>query len=434
MRLRPRNDMISVRHHWPLAGSLVRSAAIGLGLSLTLLGTSRAAETVTGPATVTGSDTLTVNGTALQLNGLDAVELQQSCFVDGQAWACGAAATRALQTLIEGVTVTCTPTGETNGDAQFAVCMSEGQDVGENLVQNGWAVANPAQSDAYVALEKQARDGAVGIWRGSFLPPADFRQNIAAIEKSYLALAHASILADAEKTLESATGVDFFTGAKLATVGPEDSRQTLDQKVNIHNLSPGFIPDALSTHDIFSWPAVSEVLETWRRSAVTTLLRGTRSPIWDGLLSHQHRVTDVKNENDYYEAMRRYSAPWIEQGRQPVLLTPQSVPGWVTRWLGGDPPEGSKVQKKAGITQQGYLGTIDGIDIYAGAPMPTDISVLSPSDLLASATYRKNAQGSILELDQTSQTTPDLVFRYSIALEWKPDEIIWLHYPYEDHQ
>jgi endonuclease YncB( thermonuclease family) len=405
-----------------------------LGLSLSVVGTPWAAEAVTGPARVTGSDTLTVNGIHFQLSGLDAVELQQSCFVDGQAWACGAAATRALQTLIEGVTITCTPTGETNGDAQFATCTSGDEDIGENLMQNGWAVANPSQSEVYVALEKEARDDAVGIWRGSFLPPAGFRQKVAGIEKSYLAKADASIWAEAEKALELTTSIDFFAGARLASVGPDDGRQILDQKVSVHNLSPGFITDALSTQDIFSWPAVSEVLEQWRGSAVASLLRAARDPIWDDLLAHDHRVADVKNETDYYEAMRRYAAPWIEQGRQPILLTPQSIPGWVSRWLNGEPPQGSKVEKKAGISQQGYLGTVDGVDIYAGAPMPTDMSVLLPDDLLVSATYRKNADGTILELDQSSESTPDLVFRYAIALEWKPDEIYWLHYPYEDHQ
>jgi endonuclease YncB( thermonuclease family) len=412
----------------------MRSAVIGLGLSLSVIGASWAAETVTGPATVTGADSLKVNGIAFQLNGLDAVELQQSCYVDGQAWACGAAATRALQTLVEGVTVSCTPTGATSGAAKLAVCMSEGQDVGEYLVQNGWAVADPSQSDTYVAVEKAARDGAVGIWRGSFLPPADFREDIAAIEKSYLARAHASILAEAEKTLEAAPGLDIFADTRFSMVGPEQTAGMEDQQVHIKNLSQGFITDALSTQEIFSWPAVSDVLEAWRDAAVASVVKGVRGPIWDGVLNHKHRVADVKNEADYYEAMRRYAAPWIEQGRQPLLLTPQSIPGWVTRWLGGDPPEGSKVEKKAGLAQRGYLGTIDGVDIYAGTPMPTDISVLLPSDLLASATYRKDTQGSILELDPGSQATPNLAFHYSMRLDWKPDEIFWLHYPYEDHQ
>ena len=413
----------------------MRAAVTALGLSLSVIGASWAqAPSVVGPATTLGSDTLAVNGTDFQLSGLDAVEIQQSCFVDGQAWACGAAATRALQTLVDGVTVSCTPTGETNGDLKFAVCTSEGQDVGETMVQDGWAVANPSQSDAYVAAEKAARDASVGIWRGSFLPPSDFRQDIAAIEKSYVELADASILADAEKTLDAATGVDFFAGAHLATIGPEENREMSDQQVRIHNQSPGFIATAIPTQDIFSWPAVSDVLESWRGAAVASLVRGARSPIWDGLLSHEHRVAEVQDEGEYYLALRRYAAPWIEQGRQPILLTPQSIPGWVNRWFNGGPPQGGTIEKKQQGITKGYLGTIDGIDVYSGAPMPTDTSILLPADLLVSATYRKDANGAILDLDQSSVNAPELVFRYSIALEWKPDEIVWLHYPYEDHQ
>ena len=64
--------------------------------------------------------------------------------------------------------------------------------------------------------------------------------------------------------------------------------------------------------------------------------------------------------------------------------------------------------------------------------MPTDNSVLLPADLLISDSYRKNANGAILALDQSSVTTPEFVFRYSIALAWKPDEVVWLHYPLED--
>src|SRR5690242_18925541 len=100
-----------------------------------------------------GSDRLTVNGTTFQLNGMDAVELQQSCFVDGQSWACGAAATRALQTLVDGATVTCTPTGGQSDNAPLAVSSTQGPYIGETMVIVGCAVANPFQSDAYVAAE-----------------------------------------------------------------------------------------------------------------------------------------------------------------------------------------------------------------------------------------------------------------------------------------
>jgi len=80
------------------------------------------------------------------------------------------------------------------------------------------------------------------------------------------------------------------------------------------------------------------------------------------------------------------------------------------------------------------MGTIDGVDVYSGTPMPTDNSILLPQDLLTALSYGKNANGTILDLDASSVSTPDLAFRYSIALEWKPEQVVWLFYPFEDKQ
>ena len=80
------------------------------------------------------------------------------------------------------------------------------------------------------------------------------------------------------------------------------------------------------------------------------------------------------------------------------------------------------------------MGTIDGVDVYSGTPMPTDNSLLLPQDLLTSASYGRNAKGTILDLDQSSVTARELAFRYAIALEWKPDQVVWLFYPFEDRQ
>jgi endonuclease YncB( thermonuclease family) len=387
-----------------------------------------------GAATAVGSDRLTVNGTVYQLNGLDAVELQQSCFVDGQSWACGAAATRALQTLVDGAMVTCTPTGGQSGDATFAVCTTQGLDIGETMVMDGWAVANPSQSDAYVSAEKMARAASVGIWRASFVPPSDFRADIAAIEKSYLAQASASILADAEKTLGAATGVDIFPDAIVPNAGAKERAAMTAQRVLVPSLSLAFIDNAIGPRDIFTWRAVAGILEDWRKSAVGAVVAGAKSPIWDGLSKHEHRTETVKNESEYYETLRRSSAQWIAQGRQPVLLTPSSIPGWIPRWFKLEPPKGAVIVVKKDDVGKGYMGTIDGVDVYSGMPTPPDTSLLLPQDLLTSASYGKNANGAILDLDPSSVTTPDLAFRYSIALAWKPDQVVWLLYPFEDKQ
>ena len=37
----------------------------------------------------------------------------------------------------------CMPTGGQSGNATFAVCTSQGLDIGQTMVMDGWAVANP---------------------------------------------------------------------------------------------------------------------------------------------------------------------------------------------------------------------------------------------------------------------------------------------------
>jgi len=302
------------------------------------------------------------------------------------------------------------------------------------MVMDGWAVANPSQSDAYVAAEKTARAASVGIWRASFVPPSDFRADIAAIEKSYLAQASATILADAEKTLAAAPSVDIFPNAVVPNAGAKERAAMTARRVLVRSLSPAFIDNAIGPRDIFTWRGVARVLEDWRKSAVDSVVTGARSAIWDSLSTHEHRTESVKNESEYYEALRRNSAGWIAQGRQPILLTPSSIPGWIPRWFKFEPPKGAVIVIKKDDVGKGYMGTIDGVDVYSGTPMPTDNSILLPQDLLTALSYGKNANGTILDLDASSVSTPDLAFRYSIALEWKPEQVVWLFYPFEDKQ
>jgi hypothetical protein len=133
--------------------------------------------------------------------------------------------------------------------------------------------------------------------------------------------------------------------------------------------------------------------------------------------------------------MRRHAAPWIEQGRQPVLLVnAPMLPPWIGGWFRGHAPARAEITAKTDIETEGYLGTVDGIDVYVGRTSGRD-SLLLPEDILVSAGYRTNADGGILAIEPDSaDDLGELVFRYSIALEWKPDTIVWLHYPYEDHE
>jgi hypothetical protein len=228
--------------------------------------------------------------------------------------------------------------------------------------------------------------------------------------------------------------LDVFADVHVATFDSAEDVETSDHQVRVRSLSPGFINGATPAQGVFSWPAVSRVLEEWRRSAVGLVVKNVQGPIWEELIARPHRDEGVTGEGDYYRVLRRYADQLIGQGRQPVLLlTQENLPAWVGKWLNGRPPQGASVEKKTDIVAEGYAGTIDGIDVYRG-PTPGRDSILFPEDILVSAGYRKNADGGILTMDGNALTAPELVFRYSIALEWKPDIVVWLHFPYEDKE
>ncbi len=174
-----------------------RSLLILLALALA----TPASAQVTGRAAAMGSDTLFLNGQVYQLFGIDGVEFHQFCFVDGEPWACGASATRAMQSLVDPVVITCTPTGDTNGEAIYAVCTSADGDLATTMTQQGWALANRDQSDDYVAAEEEARAAGNGIWRGVSIEPWTYRAQMAAIAQRYGEMIAEPLRAEAEQAL-----------------------------------------------------------------------------------------------------------------------------------------------------------------------------------------------------------------------------------------
>src|SRR3546814_17726578 len=75
--------------------------------------------------------------------------------------------------------VTCTPFG--NGKSKHdalatGVCKGNRQDVSEVLLRNGYAVVLEKTLPVYTAAEGEARRTGVGLWRGRFVSPADWRK------------------------------------------------------------------------------------------------------------------------------------------------------------------------------------------------------------------------------------------------------------------
>lgn len=131
---------------------------------------------IAGPARVVDGDTISVNGTRIRLQGIDAPEAGQTCRrrLPGR-WACGTGATAALAALIEDRQVRCEPHGLDRFGRTIGTCFLGGQDVNAWLVRQGHAWAFARYSTRYVAAEAQARSQRLGIWQGEATPAWEYR-------------------------------------------------------------------------------------------------------------------------------------------------------------------------------------------------------------------------------------------------------------------
>lgn len=157
------------------------AGALALAL-LSLPAASAAPGGIQGHALVIDGDTLEITGTRVRLAGIDAPELDQLCSTGGDVRAagsatyrCGEEAAAALAGRIGGDPVSCEPQTATDSAVLMAVCALNGEDLGAWLVRIGWARAYPAGSP-YAPEEKRAQAALVGIWRGDFLNPWDWRR------------------------------------------------------------------------------------------------------------------------------------------------------------------------------------------------------------------------------------------------------------------
>src|SRR5579864_3021140 len=113
----------------------------------------------------------------LRLHGVDAFERHQNCRdVDGKLWPCGDVATARLKQLVAAPDFHC-QVNENFVDRharEFAVCLSDGKDVGTILVSEGLAFAYGRRT-RYVEIEAEARREHRGAWAGTFVRPQFYR-------------------------------------------------------------------------------------------------------------------------------------------------------------------------------------------------------------------------------------------------------------------
>lgn len=132
--------------------------------------------TVAGPVRVIDGDTIDIAGVRVRLEGIDAPESGQRCKrrLIGR-WACGTAATEALEKLVAGGDVRCDERGTDKYGRVLGVCHAGPIDINAWMVRNGLAWAFVRYSQSYVKEEAAARAERIGIWQAETQTAWDYR-------------------------------------------------------------------------------------------------------------------------------------------------------------------------------------------------------------------------------------------------------------------
>jgi len=103
--------------------------------------------------------------------------LRQSCNDDkGARYACGEVARAALRAHVGAAPVTCEPVDIDRYRRTVARCYTGGEDLNRWMVASGWAIAYRQFSRDYVRAEEGAKTARLGLWRGEFVLPSQWRE------------------------------------------------------------------------------------------------------------------------------------------------------------------------------------------------------------------------------------------------------------------
>lgn len=152
---------------------------VTLGVSI-LCASHASATDLVGSVRVIDGDTIDVGTARVRLHGLDAPEQGQHCGAGGSGhWACGAWVTENLRQMVDGRMARCVELDRDRYDRIVARCFVDGEDVGEQMVSRGFAVAFTRYSMDYTMHETAAREAGLGLHAVAFDPPAQYRKRSA---------------------------------------------------------------------------------------------------------------------------------------------------------------------------------------------------------------------------------------------------------------
>ncbi|PDQ21496.1 hypothetical protein CN311_08395 [Mesorhizobium sanjuanii] len=110
----------------------------------------------------TAAGVIEAKGYSVAVSGIDIVRQDETCTDGGKSWACGIRARTAFRAFLRGRAVVCTVPPEGGRDLIAAECRVGKQDIGQWLIENGWARA--AEGSPYVEAGEKAREARKGIF------------------------------------------------------------------------------------------------------------------------------------------------------------------------------------------------------------------------------------------------------------------------------
>lgn len=128
---------------------------------------------VEAKAKVVDGDSLEIDGERYRLTGIDAPEFRQNCNFEGRDWPCGRESRQALFRLVRGKMVYCTTTGLDHYGRWLAICETVDGELNAEMVKLGWAM----DYGGYAREEAAAKSRKIGIWKGEFERPSDWRRD-----------------------------------------------------------------------------------------------------------------------------------------------------------------------------------------------------------------------------------------------------------------
>jgi len=162
-----------------MTGKVLTFAASVVLVGLASAATAEDSPVYRGAAEVVGPALLSLDGKRIVLYGVDAPVKGQPCYAGSKTWDCSTASAKILLNLIGTQEISCEQRRTDQFGRVFAICKAGEVDVNRALVEAGMAVALPKETTDYVNAEAAAKAKGIGIWRGPFTAPAEYREMLA---------------------------------------------------------------------------------------------------------------------------------------------------------------------------------------------------------------------------------------------------------------